>query len=1124
MKKSAAASRAEQKRFSEDELEQRVAQRTAELSATNEQLKKELAEYRRAEAVLSEGELFNLIVQSIPAPVAVTSPTGEVEALNQRTLEYFGKTFEELRGWKSSDVVHPDDLERTIAAQMEAHQTGSAYNVESRHRRADGAYRWFNVLGLPLHDEQARILHWFHLLIDIDDRKLAEAQLNGEKRLLEMVASGCALSTVLAELCKFVEATAGDCKCGIYLIDWRTSKFTVGVAPTMPATFNDPVVGLLVSSDAGPCGVAALSKSQVLVTDIETDPRFRSATIRPLLLAHGLRSHWSTPIYSHRGGVFGTFAIFQSTPCSPTQLQQDLIAQVTHIASIAIERGLSEEALKESERNLSLTINTIPTLIQVSRPDGAVLSVNQAVLDYYGVSLEDMQHEEFRSRFYHPDDVERLRGERQAALKRPLPFEYEQRALGKDGKYRWFLVRYNPLLNDQGKIERWYTTAFDIQDRKRAEGEREQSQSALKNALAEIQNSESKLRQVIDAIPAMAWSARPDGSGEFFNQHYLDYVGLPAAQVIDWGWGATVHPDDLESLTTTWQQIRESEQPGEGEVRLRRHDGEYRWFLFRASPVRDQSGRLVKWYGINIDITERKLALERLQSNQDLLDLAQKSAGAMAFDWYIQQEINYWSPEQEALFGLAPGTFDGTYKTWKKMMYVSDWPTVVDAIKHAHETGKVSAEYRVVWPDGSLHWLSTNGRMFFDDAGEPLRMVGFTSDVSRRKNVEEELRRSAAFLAQAQQLSRTGSFSWRVATDEITWSEHLYRIYELDPSTTITLDVIRSRVHPDDLTLYEKMVAEARNGSEDFEWQYRLLMPDQSIKYMHAVAVATRDAADQLEYIAAVQDVTRRRRSQEALDKARSELAHVARVMSLGALTASIAHEVNQPLSGIITNASTCVRMLDAEPPNVDGARETAKRTIRDGRRAADVITRLRALFSKREEPTELVDLNEATREVIALSLSELERNRVLARTEFADGLPLISGDRVQLQQVIINLLRNGSDAMSEVDDRPRELLFRTELDDGNRVVMSVKDSGSGVAPELVERLFESFYTTKPDGMGMGLSVSRSIIESHHGRLWATPNDGPGVTFSFSIPASVRSRAPISHCSSDWREPRNLPN
>jgi C4-dicarboxylate-specific signal transduction histidine kinase len=225
--------------------------------------------------------------------------------------------------------------------------------------------------------------------------------------------------------------------------------------------------------------------------------------------------------------------------------------------------------------------------------------------------------------------------------------------------------------------------------------------------------------------------------------------------------------------------------------------------------------------------------------------------------------------------------------------------------------------------------------------------------------------------------------------------------------------------------------------------------------------------------------------------------------MSLGALTASIAHEVNQPLSGIITNASTCVRMLDGDPPNIDGARETAKRTIRDGRRAADVITRLRALFTKKDATTESVDLNEATREVIALSQSELERNHVVARTQFADRLPLVTGDRVQLQQVILNLVRNGSDAMSGVDDRPRELLFTTELEKSDRVRLSVRDAGIGVDAPNLEQLFQPFYTTKETGMGIGLSVSRSIIENHHGRLWATPNDGPGVTFSFSIPCAA---------------------
>jgi C4-dicarboxylate-specific signal transduction histidine kinase len=262
------------------------------------------------------------------------------------------------------------------------------------------------------------------------------------------------------------------------------------------------------------------------------------------------------------------------------------------------------------------------------------------------------------------------------------------------------------------------------------------------------------------------------------------------------------------------------------------------------------------------------------------------------------------------------------------------------------------------------------------------------------------------------------------------------------------------------------------------------------------------DAAGRPLFVGAVQDVTESKVAEEALNKARAELAHVARITSMSALTASIAHEVNQPLSGIITNASTCLRMLDANPPNVDGARETARRTIRDGNRASDVITRLRALFSKKEFTLEPLDLNEATREVIALSLSELQRNRVIVQSELADDLPPVKGDRVQLQLVIRNLLRNASDAMAGIDDHPRQLMIRTDVDEEDRVRLTVHDLGVGLEPERMDKLFVAFNTTKTGGMGIGLSVSRSIIESHHGRIWASPNDGPGATFAFSIPRS----------------------
>jgi len=390
------------------------------------------------------------------------------------------------------------------------------------------------------------------------------------------------------------------------------------------------------------------------------------------------------------------------------------------------------------------------------------------------------------------------------------------------------------------------------------------------------------------------------------------------------------------------------------------------------------------------------------------------------------------------------------------------------------------------------------GGTFFE--GSESEGVAFIVDLSEQKRAEETLRHSEAFLAQAQQLSRIGSYSWSEATDEITWSEQLYRIYDFEVGAPVSPELIRKRVHPEDHTLYEKMLEQARNGGGNFDWQYRLLMPDKSVRYMHAVAHATRDQNGYLKYIAAVQDVTAPHTSEEALDKARTELVHVARAMSLGTLAASIAHEINQPLSGIVTNANTCQRMLAAPTPNVKGALETARRTIRDANRAAEVITRLRALFTRKEISIETVDLNEVVEEVIALSLSGLQRNEVLVRTELDESLPPITGDRVQLQQVIFNLLRNGSDAMKGVDGRPRQLTIRTEPNEGEQVRLSVKDVGVGFDPQAAEKLFGSFYTTKADGMGIGLSVCKSIIEGHRGCLWAELNDGPGATFSFTLP------------------------
>jgi C4-dicarboxylate-specific signal transduction histidine kinase len=369
-----------------------------------------------------------------------------------------------------------------------------------------------------------------------------------------------------------------------------------------------------------------------------------------------------------------------------------------------------------------------------------------------------------------------------------------------------------------------------------------------------------------------------------------------------------------------------------------------------------------------------------------------------------------------------------------------------------------------------------------------------------RARSEEESKRSDAFLAKVQRVSATGSFFWRAATGEIEASEQVYHIFVLNPSLPLTLELMATRVHPDDLPLVHERLEQARSAVSDLDFEHRLQIPDGSVKYLHVMAHGIRDQAGQLEYIGAVQDVTNRRLSEEALGQTRAALTHMARLTTLEVLAPSIAHEISQPLSGVITNANTCLRMLATDRPSLDSAREAARRALRDAERACDLIKRLRMLVAKKETTSDQLDLNDAIREAVALASSELQRRRVVLRADLAGDLPRVRGDRVQLQQVVLNLLVNSSEAMSGVEDRPRHLLIRTKRHDGAQVCVTVRDAGMGFHPKDAERLFEAFYTTKSKGMGIGLFISRTIVERHRGRLWAKPNEGHGATFSFSIP------------------------
>jgi PAS domain S-box-containing protein len=613
---------------------------------------------------------------------------------------------------------------------------------------------------------------------------------------------------------------------------------------------------------------------------------------------------------------------------------------------------------------------------------------------------------------------------------------------------------------------------------------------------------QSRLSQdaLINTIPALVWSARPDGSRDFHSRRWLEFTGLSAEEAAGAGWAVGVHPDDRARTVDKWRLAMATGEPFEVEVRGRNADGDYRWFLVRAEPLRDDKGAIVKWYGSSTDVEDAKRAAEALRQSEEqwrevfehnpvMYFMVDASGTVLSVNAFGAKQLGYRVDEL-----VGQSVFNVFFEEDRAFVRKN----VAVCTENPDQTH--GWEVRKIRKDGTVLWVRENAKAV-RRPGNRLIVLIACEDITERKRAEDALRQSEMYLAEAQRLSHTGSFGWRVASGDIVWSEQTFRIFEYERTKTPSVELILQRTHPEERALVGRFLERVSREAKDWEQERRLLMPDGSVKHIHAVARAVKDARGHLEFLGAIMDVTAARRAEAELNLARAELAHVTRVTTMGELTATIAHEVNQPLTGVVTSGNACLRWLAAEPPNLEAAKRSVERMINDGSRASEVISRIRAMVRKSPARKHELSINDTLAEVITLIRGEVLRNSIALRTELADDLPPVLGDRIQLQQVILNLIVNAIDAMSGVSQPHRELSVASAKDGANGVLVTVRDSGTGLDQSSLDRLFEPFYTTKAAGMGMGLAISRTIIEAHGGKLWAAPNEPRGAMFRFRLPS-----------------------
>jgi PAS domain S-box-containing protein len=1117
---------------------------------------------------LSEQGL-QILVETIPALVWRAKPDGHIDYVNNRLLEFFGSRLEEIIGLGWIEKVHPDDAAFKTQDWLGNMEAMAPHDANCRLQGADGTYKWFNVRGEPLRDNDGRVQNWYGVLIDIDNQKNAEEKARESELKLRQITDTVP-GLVWSHGPDGEPTDINQCMVDYSGLSFEQFRDRGWEAFVHPVDFIETLEACDHAIQTGTCfeGIMRLRRG---------DGEFRWHKIR----------------------------------CEPLRDEEGRLVQWYGVALDIDEMKKIEDRLRRSETYLT-EAQRLTHCGSAAYNETEILYYSEEAYRLFGFDpLQGGPSREAVWQRIHPDDLDRTNETIERGVREKKSFGHEFRIVLPDGTIRHVEAMNDPLFSASGELTEIIVTGVDVTDRKRAE--------------EAIRESEYKLRQIIETVPTFLWSTEPDGKVSYVNQRILDYCGVRLEDFVRDGWGVVLHPDDFPETVRSFSHAIETGTSHEAVHRVRRSDGEYRWYHSRSEPLRNQQGRVVQWYGLTMDIDEAKKAEDRLRSSEAYLAETQRlsRSGTAVYNY---NELLYFSDETYRIFELDPRNGLPSREAAVQLIHDDDRERVQElAWRAVREKRGFSLAYRLALPT-SVKYIEANAHPKFSPSGELMEIVSTIIDVTDRKRAEQALQESEARARSAidgiagliviltpngqletvnrqafeyfgQSLEQLGQwetsdtvhpedlphlvevFRRAIASGtpfhidlrlrrfdgEYRWfdtrgvpirddSGRIVRWYDLltdiedrkraeqalresERNARSAIDGIAGMVailapngevetvnrqnleyfglslkelknwgtsdfiHPEELPVAIELVKRGLASGLPFNFELRLRRFDGEYRWFDTRVVPIRDDSGRIvRWYNLLLDIEDRTRALAQLEQMRSDFAHINRVSMMGELAASLSHEITQPIASARNNARAAQNFLDMQPPDLSEVREALGCVVGDTDRAGDIVDRIRDHINKTPPRKERFDLNEAINEVIVLGRSTISKNAVSLQTRLSDGLVPVHCDRVQLQQVVLNLILNAAEAMGSVEAGSRELMIST-AQHHTGVLVAVRDSGPGIDPTHLERVFGAFYTTKPHGVGMGLSICRSIIDAHGGRLWVEVNEPRGATFQFTLPA-----------------------